>query len=217
MRSCLSAVGCGTLLAAGLVGGWLFHEEIGDIVAKLRGDAEAPVELAAPDGVAVARQVEERIVALGQGTVADVVLSAEELDRWIRSGLKGFFPTYVSEVRADIEEEALVLAGQVLMDDLPGAGRLGPMVALLGDTASGTVRGRLAGLAPGRGVLFVDEVQVGLLPLPDGMRDQLLEQLRVGAEDLPGNAVPFELPQFVTDVGVRGEQVVLRGDRATRR
>ncbi|UCF20593.1 MAG: hypothetical protein JSU87_04055 [Gemmatimonadota bacterium] len=213
MRSCLSAIGCGTLLLAGLAAGWLFHEEIGDVVAALRGKDEAATEVTAPDGAALAREVEERIVALGQGRVDEVVLSVQELDSWIRYGLQGFFPSYISDVTAGIEDEALVLAGRVAMRELPGASRLGAAVALLGDTAMVTARGRLDGLAPGRGVMFVDNVQVGPMPLPDAWRDQLLAQLRAGAADLPANAVPFDLPRFVTDVGVRGDHVVLRGTR----
>jgi hypothetical protein len=52
---------------------------------------------------------------------------------------------------------------------------------------------------------------VGALPLPTAMRDQLLAQLKGGARgDLPTNAVAFELPQFVTDVGVREDLIFLK-------
>jgi hypothetical protein len=211
MRGCLKAVGCGTLLVAGLVVGWFAREDIADYARKFGAREEPVVEAAASPGRELARRAEEKVVALGQGEIEEATFDADELNSWIEHGLRGFFPEYISGVAATIEEDRLQLDGRVAVKGLPGIEGLGPWASLLGDTAKVTVRGRLDGLRPGAGVYYVDDVQVGALPLPDAMRDELLEQLRGGpAGDLPTNAVPFELPRFVTDVGVRGDEVFLR-------
>ncbi|UCC47462.1 MAG: hypothetical protein JSV41_08130 [Gemmatimonadota bacterium] len=206
------------LLVAGMVVGWFARDEIRGFLARVTDRAGEKVELAASPVPSLAQRAEAKIVALGQGEVDEAALTAEELDAWIRYGLKGFFPEYVTDVQADIEDERLVLAGRVATEQVPGIERLGPVAALIGDTASVAVRGRLDGLRPGCGVYYIDIVQVGLVPLPEPVRDQLLAELKRGAEDdLPINAVPFELPGFVIDVGVRGAQVVLRSSLQGRR
>jgi hypothetical protein len=210
MRSCLAVVGCGGLILAVAVAGWFGRDRIAEYVSGFLNRDEPALELAEPAAPALARRAEEKIIALGQGEIEEATLSAEELDGWVRHGLKGYFPAFVSDVAAGIEEERLVLAGQVAMRELPGLERLGAAAALLGDTARVTVRGRVDGLSPGRGVYYVDNVQVGLLTLPDPVRDGLIEQLKGKSDTLPANALAFVLPDFVTDVGIRGDHIVLR-------
>lgn len=211
MRSCFKLIGCGTLLVAGVVAGWLARDEIATYVSAVVGRSEAPLEAASSHPPDLARRAEEKIVALGQGELDEATLDADELNAWIEYGLRGFFPSYVSDVAATIEEERLVLAGRVALQEVPGIDGLGTWVALLGDTARVSFGGRLDGLRPGTGIYTVDDVQVGALPLPAAMRDQLLAQLKRGSNgDLPANVVAFELPRFVTDIGVREDQIVLR-------
>ncbi len=196
---------------AGVVAGWLARDEIASYVSAVLDRGEAPLEAASSTVPDLARRAEEKIVALGQGELEEATLDAEELNAWIEYGLRGYFPPYVSDVAAAIEEERLVLKGRVALQEVPGIEGMGPWVAFLGDTASVSFSGRLDGLRPGAGVYFVEDVQVGALPLPTAMRDQLLAQLKGGARgDLPTNAVAFELPQFVTDVGVREDLIFLK-------
>lgn len=212
MRSCFKLIGCGTLLVAGLVAGWLARDEIASYVSAVVDGKEAPLEASSPHLPELARRAEEKIVALGQGEYDETTLDAGELNAWIEYGLRGFFPSYIGDVTAAIEAERLVLAGRVALREVPGIEGFGPWVAFLGDTARVSFSGRLDGLRPGAGVYYVEDVQVGAVPLPAAMRDQLLTQLKGGSSsDLPTNAVAFELPQFVTDVGVREDRVFLRG------
>ncbi len=211
MRSCFKLIGCGALLVAGVVAGWLARDEIASYVSAVFDRDESPLEAASSNLPDLARRAEDKIVALGQGELDEATLDADELNAWIEYGLKGYFPSYVSDVAAAIEEEKLVLAGRVALQEVPGIEGLGTWVAFLGDTASVSFSGRLDGLRPGAGVYFIEDVQVGALPLPGAMRDQLIMQVKGGAMgDLPANAVAFELPQFVTDVGVREDLVFLR-------
>ncbi len=211
MRSCIALIGLGALLVAGAAVGWFAREDIAEFVSGIIERGET-VEASASPSRALARRAEDKIVALGQGELEEAALDADELNAWIEHGLKGFFPAYISDVAAAVEDEKLVLAGRVALKQVPGIERLGSWVAFLGDTARVSVRGRLDGLRPGAGVYFVDDVQVGALPLPDAMRDELLTQLKRGSSgDLPTNALAFELPAFVTDVGVRGDHVFFRG------
>ncbi len=211
MRSCFKLIGCGTLLVAGLLTGWLARDEIASYVSAVFARGERSMEAAASNAPDLARRAEDKIVALGQGELEEARLDAEELNAWIEYGLRGFFPSYISDVTASIEEEKLLLGGRVALREVPGIEQFGSWVAFLGDTARVSFGGRLDGLRPGVGIYFVDEVQVGAVPLPSAMRDQLLAQLKGGSGgDLPTNAVAFELPPFVTDVGVREDHIFLR-------
>ncbi len=215
MRTCFGLVASTVIVLALAAVVWVKRDEIESVLARLNADSTEVAQLAqtsAASGPQLARSAEDKIVALGQGEIDEVVLSPEELDGWVRHGLSGFFPDYVEEVGAAVdEEEKLVLSGRVLIGEVPGLERIGPIAQFLGDTASVSVRGRLDGLAPGRGIYYVDEIQVGPIPLPDRLRDELLANVKAAGDTLPAEAVTFELPAFVTDIAVRNGRVHLRG------
>jgi hypothetical protein len=212
MRSCISAVAFGALLLVGLaILGWFNRDEIVDFVTGFGEESDTRVESEAPADPSLARRAEAKIISLGQGDSQEITLDVEELNGWVTGGLAGYFPEYISGISAAIEEELLVLNGDVAIRSVPGIEELGPMVAFLGDTANVTLRGRLDGLGPGRGVYFIDVVQIGMLPLPESARDELMKQIKGNTNDgLPDNAVVILLPQFVVDIGLRGDVVFLR-------
>jgi hypothetical protein len=213
-RGCISLIAWSVLIVAGLAVGWYYRDDISRLATTVKERVEPPVELAASASPELARRAEEKIVALGQGETDEIVLSAAELDSWIEHGLQGFFPEYVSGVTTQVEDDRLVLSGRVAVEGIPGIDDLGPAAALVGDTASVSVRGRLDGLEAGRGVYYVESIYLGPLPMPNGVRDQLLSELKGdGAKGLPANAVAFDLPRFVTDIGVRADGVFLRSSR----
>jgi hypothetical protein len=200
------------LLLVGLaVVGWYNRDEIVDFVSRFTEEDEAQVESAASGDPSLAQRAETKIISLGVGDAEEITLDAGELNGWITGGLAGYFPEYISGVSATIEEEQVVLNGDVAIREVPGIDELGPMVAFLGDTTNVTLRGRLDGLGPGRGVYYIDAVQIGVVPLPESARDGLIRQLKGNTKDgLPDNAVVILLPQFVADIGVRGDEVFLR-------
>lgn len=212
MRSCFSLLGSAILIAVIAVVAWFNRDDISRFASSVLNRNQPEVELAAPEAADHASRAEAKIVALGRGEVGEVTLSAEEMNGWIQHGLAGFFPDFVSHVTAAIaEDERLVLDGRLVVEKVPGIERLGPMAMLLGDTANVVVQGRLDGLEPGRGVFYVDRIQIAALPLPDAMRDQLMAQIRGATSDgMPVNAVTFELPLFVTDIGIRAGALFLR-------
>lgn len=210
MRSCAVLSAIGGIVVALAVAGWLTRDDVVRFVSG-RGreaDSAAAAVGATPE---LAREVEAKVIALGQREGSETTLTSEELDAWIRYRLEGFFPSYVSDVSTAIEDQRLVLSGRVALKEVPDIEQMGPAAMLFGDTALVVVRGELDGLATGRGIYYVDEVRVGVVPLPDAMRDQLLARLKGGAQPgVPNNAVAFLLPDFVSDVGVREDRVFLR-------
>lgn len=232
-RGCLIAGMTALLLAAVVaVGAWLFRDDLIRAYAHLRGREVVAASTMAPGAVDgggaggdsagadaigpdVARRVEDEVIALGRGESEEVDLSPAEVTSWIRYGLEGFFPDYVKDVSASTDSmDHLLLAGRVVAREVPGIDQLGPAAFLLGDTVPVTVTGRLDGLGPGRGRFRVGSVQLGPLPLPDAMRDQVLAALGVRGRGRDGgaasDAVTFPLPEFVTDIAVRNGVVVLR-------
>ncbi|NIR44126.1 MAG: hypothetical protein GWN99_06370 [Gemmatimonadetes bacterium] len=215
IRGCASMVGCAVLVVAALVAGWFARDEIEEFARSASSrvfDAQPDtVELAESIGADLARRVDEKVIALGQGAAREITLGSDELTAWIHHRLRGFFPSFISDVRASVKAEELELAGRVATAALP-RDRLGTAANFLPDTAEVSAAGRLDGLELGRGVYYIETVQIGALPLPDAWRDDLLTELKGGVDaDLPANAVSFELPPFVTDIGVREGAVVLRG------
>lgn len=233
MRTCLSIIGSGILLVALAVGIWVKRDEVADFLNRLNGDEIPTIEAAggaasaggtvSPEatgpGADLARGVERKIISLGQGRESEIVLTPDELNAWIAHGLKGYFPAYVSDVSAGLEDdERLVLRGRVAMASVPGLEDLDQVARFVGDTAAVQVKGRLDGIAPGRGIYFVEGAQVGPLPLPEPVAHDLIARLRRGApsDTLPAGALEFELPPFVTDIAIRGGGVHMRGcGRAT--
>ncbi len=212
IRGCVSLVGAAILAVAILVLGWMFRDDIrSGIEGALRGSEPAAV---AESGVAPTdfERAEEKVIALGRGDSTEVALSSDELSGWIRFGLQRLFPDFVSDVDGAIDEDdRIVLSGRVAVERLPEIDRLGPAAALLGDTARVRVRGRVEGLEKGRGLFHVEGIQVGTFPLPEAFREEMLRRIidERAREGLPANAVPFDLPPFVTDVSVRGGRLVL--------
>ena len=212
MRSCIGVVVGLTVIALAALG-WLARDEIGGLVSRALGGAEPnPYETSAE----LAERAENKVVDLGQGAVDEIELSLAELNSWIEYGLKGYFPDFLTEVRADIgEEDRLLLEGRVITRSVPGIERMGPVTMLVGDTADVRVTGRVDGRGAGVGEYRVEQVQVGAVTLPDAWRDQLLAQLRARAVQGEANVVVFELPRFVLDIGVREGRLVLRRDPAS--
>lgn len=213
MRSCAVVIGVVTLLVAGLVAAVFYSDDVRHLAARVVPGLEPPAS-AAVGGPELAERVEAKVVALGQGDAEEMKLSAEEVNAWITHGLRGYFPSFLADVTAALAEDDLTLAGRVIVRQVPGIERLGPMVAFLGDTADVSASGRLDGLEPGRGVFYIDVVRLGAVPLPDQLRDQLLAAIRGSTEG--ANAVSFELPPFVGDLAVREGELVMRrvdGDR----
>ena len=134
LRGCFSMVVGTILVVVVLVVGFLKRDELAEFTRVL-DRREAPVELA--DGTAgaapeIARQAEEKVIALGQGKSEEITLSSEELNGWIQYRLTGFFPDYLSDVRASVGEEKLSLSGRCVgngtdLDFLRSGGRAGPL------------------------------------------------------------------------------------------
>lgn len=211
LRSCLSLIGTGTLIVVLGAVAWFKRDEITRFVEERLRSTDT-VELAASTVPELAQRVEAKVTALGEGRESEVGLSAEELSGWIQHDLSRFFPDFVREVTAGFDdEERLVLSARIVVAQVPGADRLGPVAMLVGDTATVEARGRVDGLELGRGIYYMDQVQVGALMLPDRLRDELIDHLKgTTATDLPVNAVTFVLPDFVADIGVRGGELLLR-------
>lgn len=204
------------LLLALAVGGWMLRGEMNERIDRwLGGGSAESAEVSAAATPEAGRRAEEKVIALGRGERDEIALSETELNGWIRHGLVEFFPDFVSDVAAQMDEQdRLTLAGRLAVADVPGLDELGVPRFLLGDTVPVRVVGRVDGLRPGRGLLHVASIGLGSLTLPDAMRDELVKRFGAGGEagsdGVPAGAVSFELPEFVADIAVRDRQLILR-------
>lgn len=211
VRGCLAQIGCLTVLAAVGVVLWLAREPAGFAVRRWIG---SPAESGQPAPIVVrverevAESVEERLKALGKR--GEVRFDVSEVQSWITYQVEPWLPDYVHDLRVTLLESSLRLDARVETRRVPGIEALGPLIDLVGDTAEVIALGDVDGVGAGRGAVFVERMLVGAVPLPDPVRDRLLAPIRVDADGLPPNVVPFPLPPPAWDVAVRGGTLVLR-------
>ena len=222
VRGCLAQIGCLTVLVGAGAVLWLAREPAAFAVRRWIGGPGGPGE-PVPVVVRVEREVaesvEERLAALGERGA--VRFDASEVQSWVTYQVEPWLPDYIHDVRVTLLESSLRIDARVETRRVPGIEALGPIIDLVGDTAEVTALGDVDGVGAGRGAVFVERMLVGTVPLPDRVRDRLLAPIRVDAEGLAANAVPFPLPPPAWDVAVRDGGLVLRsaaldGDAAKR-
>lgn len=212
-RTCLAQIGCLTVAVAVGVVLWIAREPAEYAVRRwidLREDAAQPEP--APAVVRVERDVaetaDEKLKSLADKT--EVRFTTPEVQGWVTEQVVPWLPDYVKDVRLTLLESEVQLDARVETRRVPGIEGLGKIAGLIGDTAEVSAFGGVDGVGAGRGAFFVDRMTVNGLPLPDPVRDRLLAPLRVDADRLPANAVPFPLPPPAWDIAVRGGALVMR-------
>lgn len=208
VRGCLAQIGCLSVIGAAAVLLWLVREPAWEAAKAWLGRPAAPpaaVVRVAPD---VADSAEAKVAALRPD--GEVRLTASEAQSWVTYRVEPVLPDYVRDLRVALLDSQLQLDARVETRRVPGVEAAGPFADLVGDTAEVTVVGRVDGVGGGRGAFFVERAFVGGVPLPNPVRDRLLAPLRVGADDLPPNALAFPLPPPAWDVAVRDGVLILR-------
>lgn len=180
---------------------WWFR---GDL-ARLAGRETEPTEVSA----AAAASAEIKIQQLQDGSDT-VRLSDVE----ITSLLRFRAPTAVFEILTEpsvaMSGDTLRVSGMVPTDRLPAQSELDRIRALLPDTASLMVSGRLHGLQGNRVAFQIQSVEFAGIPIPERYYPTVLE--RAGRVDEPGlepTAFGFQLPPGVGTAAVRDGELVL--------
>jgi hypothetical protein len=142
-------------------------------------------------------------------------LSAVEVVSVIRYSAPGIVPGGVSGVEVEFDDGIVALSARVLVEAFPGLPNLDGILGFLPDTVSVTIEGHLAPLDEGAIALVVHGVYASFIPvpLPDGMTPKILMALgRRSRPGLPGDALPFSLPDGVGSAHVLRDRLILMRD-----
>lgn len=206
LRSCLAGVGCLTLLAAAVTGGWMYREQITDVWERWRGGAPAA---AVEPSEELASRAERRISEALSGGVGELRLTGAEVESLVRFRAATGLPPGVSSPSVVLGDSsatasAMVDVGRVVGDRLPEMVR-----RMVGDSARVTVRLVPGVPRPGLLRLEVREFRAGAVGLPPVMLPWLLAEMGVPLSEEDARAMDFEVGRGLTGARVRDSTLVL--------
>ena len=206
LRSCLAGVGCLTLLAAAVTGGWVYREQITDLWERWRGDG-APVAVEPSEELAA--RTERRIAEALSGGSGELRLTGPEVESLVRFRAAAGLPPGVSSPSVVLEDSSASASAMVDVERVVGD-RLPEMVRrMVGDSARVTIR--VVPRVPRPGVLRLEvrEFQAGAVGLPPVMLPWLLAEMGVPLSEDDARAMEFEVGRGLTGARVRDSTLVL--------
>lgn len=206
LKSCLAGVGCVTVLAAAVTGGWLYRERIVDLWERWTdGAPAAAVEVSEELAARTERRVAEALASAGP---AEVRLTAPEVESLVRYRAAAL-PPGVSEPSVLLADSSASASAMVDVERVVGD-RLPDMIRrMVGDSARVTVR--VVPRVPRPGVLRLEvrELQAGAVGLPPVMLPWLLAQMGVPLSQEDPRAMELEVGRGLTGAEVRDSTLVL--------
>jgi len=212
LRSLIARIGCLVVLVALLFFGWVYREQVADVVRRLRGlPPKADVTWVQP--AARTADAESKLARLGRpGGPAWEDLSAAEIGALLDAALARTGRRVVDSGRVGLLADEVRVGGSLDLSGIPRSA-LGPFQGALGQREPVVIGGPLAVDSAGRLVLQVTTLKLRDFPFPRTTIPALVRQLRIpGAE---GAAVPVPGITGVGDVRVTPERV--RFYRSSRR
>lgn len=206
LRSCLAGVGCLTLLAAAVTGGWVYREQITDVWEQWRGSGPA-VEVEPSEELAV--RTERRIAEALSGGAGELRLTGPEVESLVRFRAAGGLPPGVSSPSVVLGDSSASASAMVDVERAVGD-RLPEMVRrMVGDSARVTIR--IVPRVPRPGVLRLEvrEFRAGAVGLPPVMLPWLLAEMGVPLSEEDARAMDFEVGRGLTGARVRDSTLVL--------
>ncbi len=204
LRSLIAQVGCLVVLVALVFFGWVYREQVADVVRRLRGQPpKADVVWVQP--AASGTEAQDRLAVLARrGGPAYVDLTAAEIGALLDAALARTGRRVVDSVRVGLLADELRIGGSLDLSGIPRSA-LGPLQGALGAREPMVIGGPLAVDSAGRLIMQVTTLRVRDFPFPRSTIGALVRQLRIpGAE---GAAVPVPGIAGVGDVRVTAERV----------
>jgi hypothetical protein len=204
LRSLIAQVGCLLVLVTLAFFGWVYREQVADVVRRLRGQPpKADVAWVQP--AATSADAQGALARLAQrGGPAYVDLSAADVGALLDAALARTGRRVVDSVRVGLRENELRIGGSLDLSGIPRSA-LGPFQGALGAREPVVIGGPLAVDSAGRLVMTVTTLSVKDFPFPRSTIPTLVRQLRIPGVE--GSAVPVPGITGVGDVRVTAERV----------
>jgi hypothetical protein len=216
MFGCLRRLGCLVIIVLGVLlylarDHWLptFRDVTGIGAAAEPVAADGSWEPLTPEGAARARARVQSLSGKRGPVYANV--AAADLASYVYDELRRQLPASAENVEAAVFGDQLHVRAVVRLADLGGARVLGPLAQFLSERDTVQLGGTFAVVRPGLAEFRVRQVKLRQLSIPSGLVPQVLAQLGGGArpEGVSRDALPLEIPPYVSDVRVARGRVTL--------
>lgn len=204
LRSLIAQVGCLVVLVALVFFGWVYREQVADVVRRLRGQPpKADVVWVQP--AADTAEAQEALAQLARrGGPAYVDLTAADVGALLDAALARTGRRVVDSVRVGLLADELRIGGSLDLSGVPRSA-LGPFQGVLGSREPVVIGGPLAVDSAGRLVMRVTTLRVKDFPFPRSTIPALVRQLRIPGVE--GNAVPVPGITGAGDVRITADRV----------
>lgn len=211
IKSCLSKIGCLTVLVLAGAGAWYFQDDIGDWWDRVL----TRLEIAAPTepSESAAERAEKKLLRLGEGSTS-VRLTEVELQSLFTYRLAPLLPAGVSDSQVEIRDSTVVISSLLQPADLSNVADEDVLSRFLGDSTRVTTELKPGVFTAGVARLEVEALQAGALAIPSPMIPFILRSLRIAGVETSGRALLVPAPTELRRITVRDGAIELSTEPA---
>ncbi len=206
IKSCLSKIGCLTVLVLAGAGAWYFQDDIGGWWDRVLNQ----VEIAAPSepSESAAESAEKKLATLGEGSTS-VRLTEVELQSLLTYRLAPLLPAGVSDSQVEIRDSTVIVSSLLQPADLPNVADEDVLSRFLGDSTRVTTELKPGVFTAGVARLEVEALQAGALAIPSPMIPFILGSLSIPGVETSGRALLVPAPSELRQITVRDGAIEL--------
>ncbi|MEE9207566.1 MAG: hypothetical protein V3U67_04205 [Gemmatimonadota bacterium] len=211
IKSCLSRIGCLTLLVLAGAGAWYFQDDIGGWWDRMLNQLEitAPTE----PSESAAESAERKLLRLGDGSTS-VRLTEVELQSLLTYRLAPLLPAGVSDSQVEIRDSTVVVSSLLRPAELPNVTDEDVLSRFLGDSTRVTMELMPSVFTAGVARLQVEALQAGALVIPSPMIAFIMGSLRIDGVQTAGRALLVPAPPELRQITVRDGAIELSTEPA---
>ena len=204
IKNFLARVGCLTLIAALVAGGWWLRDDISGLWNRLQITASSqPSER-------LAQRASEKVESFAQGDEGSrLQLNQAELQSLLTYRAEPLFPPGVSQPLVEVRDSTLLLSARVDPEELEGLASPELVDRFLSDSARVVVELAPGVLQPGVALVEVVTLQAGSLVVPSMMVPWILESLDLEGVEVAGARLLIPMPARVERFQVENGDLVL--------
>jgi hypothetical protein len=209
--SCLSRIGCLTLVVLIAIAAWLTRDwweprVTGHATSTATGPVWQPLT---PQGAERTRQLLTRL-SRPTGPVFGNLPGAD-VASYVYQSLAKQLPPSADSIEAAVIGDRLYIRASVLLKDLGGSASLGPLAGMLGDRERMEFGGTFHVIRPQLAEFEVKDIKLRDLSIPQTMIPRVLQQSERGSrpEGLSPDGLPIVIPPYLGDVRIGNGKVTL--------
>lgn len=205
LGSCLTRVGCLTLLVLGVAGGWWYREDVARWWAARSAARVAPVT-----SEELATRTADRLERLLRSPAGgELRLGETEVASYVRHRVVPRLPPGVADPRVRLRDSTAVVEASVDLVRLTGDGLPDALRNVLGDSTRITATLAPSVPEPGRLRLRIRDLQAGALSVPSMMLPFVLRETRLPVSRTDPSSLEVPVGRGLTGARVEGGVLVL--------